>query len=90
MKPKFQTLNQFIDAQADWIRSSEAVNHQMWPVTYIANNDESLTFQQAVDRMKLSLNQRIEELDKVFGQEAVGAGVEAAGQGTQFVHIDVE
>ena len=90
LKPKFESLNQFIDAQADWIRSSEAVNHQMWPVTQNTNGDASLTFQQAVDRMKLSLNQRIEELDKVFGQEAVGAGVEAAGQGTQFVHIDVE
>jgi CotH protein. len=90
LKPKFQSLDRFIDAQADWIRASEAVNHRMWPITADVNKDESLTFQQAVDRMKLSLNQRIEELDKVFGQEAVGAGVEAAGQGTQFVHIDVE
>lgn len=90
LKPKFQSLDRFIDAQADWIRSSEAVNHQMWPVTSNTNGDASLSFQQAVDRMKLSLNQRIEELDKVFGPGAVGAGVEAAGQGTQFVHIDVE
>jgi CotH protein. len=91
LKPGFQSLNQFIDAQADWIRSSEAVNHRLWPINSSnTNGDERLTFQQAVDRMKLSLNQRIEELDKVFGQEAVRAGIEAAGQGTQFVHIDVE
>ena len=67
LKPQFESLNQFIDAQADWIRNSEAVNHQMWPVTTVVNNDESLTFQQAVDRMKLALNQRIDELDKEFG-----------------------
>lgn len=90
LKPKFESLNQYIDAQADWIRSSEAVNHQMWPVTQNTNGDASLTFQQAVDRMKLSLNQRIEELDKVFGPGAVGAGVEAAGQGTQFVTLTSE
>ena len=90
LKPRFQTLCDFIDAQADWIRSSEAVNHQMWPLTSNTNGDANLTFQQAVDRMKLSLNQRIEELDKVFGPGAVGAGVEAAGQGTQFVTLTSE
>lgn len=90
LRPKFQSLDQFIDAQADWIRNSEAVNHQMWPVTKIVNKDESLTFQQAIDRMKKALNERIEELDKVFGPGPVGAGVEAAGQGTQFVTLTSE
>ena len=89
LKPKFQSLIGFIDAQADWIRSAEAINHEMWPVEKIVNNDESLTFQEAVDRMKLALNQRIEELDQVFGHTVL-VGVEAGGQRTQFVNLTIE
>ena len=69
LKPRFQTLGQFVDAQADWIRASEAVNHALWPLPADrdVNHDEQLSFQDAVDRMKLSIEQRIVVLDREFG-----------------------
>ena len=79
LKPKFQTLDTYIDKQADWIRASEAVNYSLWPIYGQAmdgryyngnpleggevNQDERLSFQQAVDKMKTSLAQRISNLD---------------------------
>ena len=65
LKPQFETLPDFIDEQADLIREAEAVNHNMWPIdgSYI-NYDERMTFQEAVDRMKLSLAIRIAVLDE--------------------------
>ena len=84
LKPQFETLDQYIDQQADWIRASEEVNHRLWPIfghgegdnkdhhgigiaddkeTMMVSYDENLTFQEAVDLMKLHLNQRISILD---------------------------
>lgn len=91
LKPRFESLNQFIDSQADWIRNSEAVNHQMWPVTQNTNGDANMTFQQAVNRLKLSLSQRIEELDKVFVKSnPANVCIQSAGQKTQFVNLSSE
>ena len=73
LKPEFETLDEYIDAQADIIRESEAVNHNMWPCyphpysedgSRMVNHDEQLTFQQAVDRMKSALSARISAMDK--------------------------
>lgn len=32
LKPKFQTLDAYIDQRADFIRESEAVNYSLWPI----------------------------------------------------------
>ncbi len=65
LKPKFETLPDFVDAQADLIRESEAVNQAMWPSNEIwINYDERMTFQEAVDRMKLGITNRIAVLDR--------------------------
>lgn len=73
LKPSFEGLLDYIDEQADIIRESEAVNHEMWPCypnqysedwSGMVNHDEQLTFQQAVDRMKEALEERLEVLDK--------------------------
>ena len=73
LKPEFETLGDYIDAQADIIRESEEVNHNMWPCyphpysedgSRMVNHDEQLTFQQAVDRMKGAISARISAMDK--------------------------
>ena len=72
LKPEFETLGDYIDEQADMIRESEAVNHQMWPCyphpysedgSRMVNHDEQMTFQQAVDRMKDALAERISAMN---------------------------
>ena len=67
LKPKFETLPDYIDAQAEIIREAEAANHNLWPCdSSTVNGDETLTFQEAIDRMKLALTQRITYMDKAI------------------------
>lgn len=72
LKPKFETLGNFIDTQADWIRSSEETNHALWPIetghgysggAITANGDQTLGFQAAVNRMKNAITERINEIN---------------------------
>lgn len=91
LKPQFQNLYGFIDSQADWIRTSEAVNHSKWPIQgFHVNQDETMTFQEAVDHLKLSIQERIVELDKALGPEVFkpGSGVTTGGQ--EFVFFEIE
>lgn len=66
LKPRFETLTDFVDAQAELIRASEAVNNKMWPLENNSwiNGDENMSFQEAVDRMKLGITNRIAVLDR--------------------------
>lgn len=74
LRPQFESLTDYIDQQADWIRSSEKENHNMWPcypnpqgtadTNWMVNMDEDLTFQEAVDKMKRALLLRIDLLDE--------------------------
>ena len=78
LRPQFVSLTEYIDQQADWIRSSEVLNHEMWPCypnpqgtadsNWMVNQDEDLTFQEAVDKMKEALLFRIETLDEQLAQ----------------------
>lgn len=77
LRPQFETLPDYVDRQADLIRASEERNHQMWPCypnplsteeSGMINNDEDLTFQEAVDRMKESIRWRISVLEEQFAQ----------------------
>ena len=63
LKPAFTSLSVYVDEQAAIIRSSEAVNHQLWPIWQRINGDEELSFQEAVDRLKRGLEGRIIEVE---------------------------
>ena len=58
--------NRFIDAEAERIRNSEEMNHQMWPVTKDTNEDIDLSFPEAVARMKQSYEAKLEFMDKAI------------------------
>jgi len=46
-------LSAYIDEQAEKIRLSESINHEMWPIkNNPENGDEDMTFQNAVNRIK--------------------------------------
>ena len=69
VKPIFENIDSFINEQADLIRDSEAINHQMWPINdrhNYPNGDEKLSFEEAVERMKTVIDNRIEELDAII------------------------
>ena len=66
VKPIFENIDSFIDEQADLIRESEAINHEMWPIDNrhnFPNGDELIDFDSAVERMKQAIEERIIEVD---------------------------
>lgn len=64
-KESFRQLPGYIDEVADYIRDSEAINHELWPIdTNWENGDENMTFQQAVDRIKEGFLKKWEWIDK--------------------------
>lgn len=63
-KDRFRGLTAHLDSMADYIRLSEAYNHNMWPInTNSENGDENLTFQKALDRMKEAFIAKWEWMD---------------------------
>lgn len=67
-KSRFQEIPQFIDAEAKKIRSSESMNHIMWPVTSNVNKDISLTFDEAVAKMKQSYTDKFNWMDETISR----------------------
>ena len=66
VKPIFENIDTFIDEQADLIRESEAINHEMWPIDNrhnYPNGDELIDFDSAVEQMKQAIEERIIEVD---------------------------
>lgn len=61
--PRFREIPDFIEAEAERIKSSESMNYAMWPVTKDVNKDISLTFEGAVDKMKKSYSDKLEWMD---------------------------
>ena len=83
LKPRFESLDEYIDQMADVIRTSEAANHEAFPCfpnplsedfddngkkTGYVNYDEQLSFQEAVNSMKAALKQRIQEVDALVNK----------------------
>ena len=64
-KDGLKKLPEYIDSQAEYIRLSESYNHAQWPiVNNPENGDETMTFQQAVNRAKQAFLDKWEWMDK--------------------------
>ena len=63
-KDVLKKLPEYIDQQADHIRLSEGYNQVMWPIDNRENGDETMTFQQSVDRIKQAFLAKWEWMDK--------------------------
>ena len=63
-KDALKQLPEFIDGQADRIRLSEAYNQVKWPISNRENGDETMTFQQSVDRIKQAFLDKWEWMDR--------------------------
>ena len=69
VKPIFENIDTFIDEQADLIRESESINHEMWPIDNrhnYPNGDELIDFDSSVERMKQAIEERIIEVDEAI------------------------
>ena len=63
LKPEFEKVLTYIDEKAEYIRESNEINLEMWPVTQNVNEDIDLSYDDAVNRIKEAYRERITELD---------------------------
>ena len=69
----FREIPDFIDSEAARIKSSESMNHNLWKITpdvigsYI-NGDETMSFDNAVKRMKEAYSGKLEWMDGKINQ----------------------
>ena len=63
-KNDLKKLPDYIDGQAELLRESERINHDMWPISNDENGDEKMTFQESVDRIKSAFLDKWEWMDQ--------------------------
>ena len=63
-KTKFDKIADFIDTEAAKIRNSDKINIAMWPISKRVNGDETMSFDEAVARLKKSYTDKLNWLDK--------------------------
>jgi hypothetical protein len=66
LKPGFDKVVAFINEEAKRIAPSEKMNHPLWPINQTVNRDESLSFDDAVKRMKEAYETKLSWLDKAI------------------------
>lgn len=66
----FREISAYIESEAERIKGSESMNHKMWPITLdspgcqgLVNEDESLTFKEAVAKMKSAYEGKLNWMD---------------------------
>ena len=65
LKPEFEKIPDIIRMRANQIKKSERFNHELWPITTsFENDDESLTFEDAVENMINLYQEKLSWLDK--------------------------
>ena len=69
LRPEFEKALEEIDRSADLIRLSAEANEKLWPIGHSdVNGDETLSFQEAVDKMRNGLAERLEWIDAHIGE----------------------
>lgn len=66
LKPEFDKISAFIESEAEQIKHSEIMNQSMWPITQTVNGDESMTFEEAVSRMKAAYEEKLQWLNNAI------------------------
>lgn len=63
-KANFDKVTEFIDSEAEKIRNSDKINSTMWPISQRINGDETMSFEEAVTRLKKSYVDKLLWLDQ--------------------------
>lgn len=68
LKPEFDKISSFIASEGERIKQSEKMNHIIWPITQVVNGDESMTFEESVQRMKAAYEEKLQWLDDAISK----------------------
>ena len=68
VKDIFQGIDPYIESQAEYIRESNDVNIYKWPTTAKTNGDESMSFDNAIARMRKSYQLRLKTIDEYISE----------------------
>ena len=63
-KANFAKVSEFIDSESKKIKNSEKMNAAMWPISSRINGDETMAFDEAVERLKKAYLDKLEWLDQ--------------------------
>ena len=63
LKTKFDAVCDYIDEEKIRLQKSADINIEMWPISIRVNEDETLPFNEAVERMKSAYNAKLQWLD---------------------------
>ena len=62
-KSTYQSIDAYIVQQAKLIEESNEINIAKWPITTVANEDENISFTEAIERMREALKERLDVVD---------------------------
>jgi hypothetical protein len=62
LEDTFVEMDQYIVNIAEKVRESNACNIEMWPISSTVNGDESMPYDDAIQRMRAAYNYRIERV----------------------------
>lgn len=67
-KSSFEAVNDFIDEEKKAIEISATRNWKMWTINEGSNRDETLSWEDAIQKLKENYNARLNWLDKQINQ----------------------
>ena len=68
LKPAFMLVPDKIRSEAMSLRYSEMFNHELWPIYSRVNGDELMSYREAVDRIILAYQRKLDWLDKQISE----------------------
>ena len=63
LKPNFETIPSYIESEKVKLTKSANINIQLWPISSRVNGDETLSYEDAISRMKAAYELRLQRLD---------------------------
>ena len=71
-RPRLEEMHAYIDSVATLLAPSEALDSRMWPITTTINDDESLSFAEAVERMHQFIDVKLASIGDYINLTASG------------------
>ena len=66
LKPNLKNISTFIEEEKNKLLKSADLNIQLWPISSRVNGDETMSFEDAVERMKNAYETRLEIIENAI------------------------